>query len=368
MGNKSNEKFGDESYSAKQSSALKWGSRSLILVGGVLVLSFQNCSQTGFNLAGSSTSSSSTKSTASSWGSDGAVSPGSSASAASSSFGDTSVSNPANLGSGAAGANVYFYDASIGNASYLLQFSQKIVGVGGAGLRGCTNPIANYNSACLNDSDFRDVASQVGWSYNSSSDTYSLSLDVSSYNYPQGSYFSRFILPNGKKVDVKFKPVVHLDSSKGNGSILTNLKETVSGFASGFVKACTNPLANYNSACLKDSEFVLITSAAGWSYNSSSDQYSIDSNVQSLGYPQVPYFSRFILPNGMRTEVKFTPSVSVTAAPQVTRTCAWGPATAVAGPCSSLPTCTESLAASAAAVQVISCASPTQLQLTCSCK
>ncbi len=104
------------------------------------------------------------------------------------------------------------------------------------------------------------------------------------------------------------------DSSVGNGSVITQLIQRIEGGGPG-LKGCTGVIANYNTVCTKDSEFILITSAAAWgasAYNSASNVYSVNQDVSSFGWPQTTYFTRYILADGSRTEVTFSPAVQVT--------------------------------------------------------
>lgn len=101
-----------------------------------------------------------------------------------------------------------FSDSSIGDGNKVTLIVQSIKGAG-AGLKGCTGPIANYNTGCVNDSEFQLMTQAWGnSSYNASSDTYSTSMDVSTYNWPFTKYFTRYILSDGTRTEVIFDPVV----------------------------------------------------------------------------------------------------------------------------------------------------------------
>lgn len=101
------------------------------------------------------------------------------------------------------------------------------------------------------------------------------------------------------------------DSSFGDGSKLTQLTQRIEGGGAG-LRGCTGIIANYNTVCTKDSDFILITSAAAWganAYNAGSDVYSVDRDIAALGWPQTTYFTRYILADGSRTEVTFAPAM-----------------------------------------------------------
>ncbi len=103
-----------------------------------------------------------------------------------------------------------------------------------------------------------------------------------------------------------------VDNSVSNGSVITRLVQTITGGGSG-LRGCTNPIANRATACTKDSDFGLILNAWGVnSFNSAADVYSINLDVSKLGYPHTQYFSRFILANGDRREVTWTPKTQLT--------------------------------------------------------
>lgn len=102
------------------------------------------------------------------------------------------------------------------------------------------------------------------------------------------------------------------DHSVGNGTVVTRLTQKIHGAKAG-LKGCTGIIANYNSVCLNESEFIFITSSAAWganAYDASSDVYSVDIDVSAQGWPQTTYFTRYIAADGSRKEVTFTPAVN----------------------------------------------------------
>jgi hypothetical protein len=101
-----------------------------------------------------------------------------------------------------------FSDSSRGDGHKLTLVAQSVKGAG-AGLKGCTGPIANYNTGCVNDSEFQLITKAWGSSsYNASSDTYSTSMDVSTYIWPFTKYFTRYILSDGTRTEVIFEPIL----------------------------------------------------------------------------------------------------------------------------------------------------------------
>lgn len=103
------------------------------------------------------------------------------------------------------------------------------------------------------------------------------------------------------------------DHSVGNRTIVTRLTQKIHGAKAG-LKGCTGTMANYNTVCLNDSDFIFITSSAAWganAYDAASDVYSVDADVSANGWPHTTYFTRYIAADGSRKEVTFTPAVSV---------------------------------------------------------
>ncbi len=107
-------------------------------------------------------------------------------------------------------------------------------------------------------------------------------------------------------------PFAFVDSSLGNGSVVTLLSEKVTGAGPG-LRGCTGLMSYYALNCLHDSDFVSITSASAWgpnSYNAATDTYSVSMNVTARGFPYKSYFTRYILADGTRKEVTFTPTLA----------------------------------------------------------
>lgn len=103
-----------------------------------------------------------------------------------------------------------FSDSSVGDGNKVTLVAQSIKGAG-AGLKGCTGPIANYHTGCVNDSEFQLMTNAWGnSSYNSAMDTYSTSMDVSANNWPFTKYFTRFILSDGTRTEVIFEPSIKI--------------------------------------------------------------------------------------------------------------------------------------------------------------
>lgn len=99
------------------------------------------------------------------------------------------------------------------------------------------------------------------------------------------------------------------DSTVGNASTLTRLKQKIYNAKAG-LKGCTGVMANYNAVCLKDSDYILITSAGAWganAYDAAMDVYSVDMDITSFNWPMTTYFTRYIAADGSRREFIFTP-------------------------------------------------------------
>lgn len=99
------------------------------------------------------------------------------------------------------------------------------------------------------------------------------------------------------------------DASVMNSTVVTRIKQKIYNAHAGLL-GCTGTIANYNSVCLKDSDFILITSAGAWganAYNAATDVYSVDMDVSAYGWPATTYFTRYIAADGSRREFIFTP-------------------------------------------------------------
>lgn len=104
---------------------------------------------------------------------------------------------------------------------------------------------------------------------------------------------------------VPFKAV---DGSYGNGAIVTRIVQQIYGVGPD-VKACTNPMSQYNNACKNSSDFRLLKDAWGaQAYDTVNNVWSINMDISADGYPFQDYFSRFILPDGTLKEAIFRPS------------------------------------------------------------
>lgn len=99
------------------------------------------------------------------------------------------------------------------------------------------------------------------------------------------------------------------DSSVGNGTVITRLTQVIRSGGVG-LRGCTALMSAYNTNCLSESDFILITSANAWgpnSYDSVTNTYSVDMDVSTRGFPFQTYFTRYILADGTRKEITFTP-------------------------------------------------------------
>ena len=101
---------------------------------------------------------------------------------------------------------------STGDGTKVLRLKQTVSG-GGAGLRSCTGTISSKVvtgpsvGPCGLDALFGHLANQLGWSYNSSFDTYSVDMDVSTYGYPDIDYFTKFITASGGRTEKTWRPI-----------------------------------------------------------------------------------------------------------------------------------------------------------------
>lgn len=99
------------------------------------------------------------------------------------------------------------------------------------------------------------------------------------------------------------------DYSYGDGLIITKLRHELRG-AGPNARLCSGLTADINSACLKESDFTLLTETWGnSSYNSTIDRYSVDKNVQGQGLVFNTYFIKFLLSDKTVHSVTFRPAV-----------------------------------------------------------
>lgn len=97
-------------------------------------------------------------------------------------------------------------DQSVGNGAIVTRLIQKIYGVG-PDVKACTNPMSQYNNACQNISDFRFLRDVWGsQAYDAANNVWRINVDVSADGYPFQSYFTRFLLSDGKRKEAIFSP------------------------------------------------------------------------------------------------------------------------------------------------------------------
>ena len=91
------------------------------------------------------------------------------------------------------------------------------------------------------------------------------------------------------------------NSSIGDGTKIVTLKQTIVG-AGPNLKACFNTMSSsiLTGPCSQDSVFTYLKDQTqiGWSYNETTDTYSTNKNISSLGYPDTNYFTKFITSAG----------------------------------------------------------------------
>lgn len=207
---------------------------------------------------------------------------------------------------------IRFRDASVANGEVntgtIRMIVQKISGAG-PNLRACMTPYSTMNSSCINDSEFRDLRTSEGWSYDATTDTYSIYYDVSAANYPNQRYTSKLIASNGYRQLFHFSPISVKDSSVDNNEFVTKFEQKIVGVNANGLRACAALLSNRSTACLEDASFTVLATGAvnGWKYVSTTDTYSIlDATVLTQKYPKGDYFVAFIHPNGLHSEYTFT--------------------------------------------------------------
>lgn len=167
---------------------------ALFVLFSATIVMFQNCSNKGFESSGSlNVSQSGTLAS-----SQESVQPSQSVS--------ESSAAPADIASG-----LVVQDSSWGYNGVVYRVKQTIRG-GKAGLRGCTSTMARYSVDCLSDSQFILITSAQAWganAYNSSTDTYSVDMDVKANGWPMTTYFTRYIAADGSRKEVTFTPAVN---------------------------------------------------------------------------------------------------------------------------------------------------------------
>lgn len=106
---------------------------------------------------------------------------------------------------------LHFYDYSTSDGTKVLRVTQRFVGAkkyaGSPVLRGCTVTAAQAGTYCKSDSEFRTIGGAGDtWKYDAATDTYSVDMDVSAYNWPQTVYFTRYIFANGSRGEFSWAP------------------------------------------------------------------------------------------------------------------------------------------------------------------
>lgn len=229
----------------------------------------------------------------------------------------TSSGSGSSSGSSSSGSNfvqIRFRDASISygadGAETIRYVSRKISGAG-ANAKLCLFMYSELNTQCKNEEDFQNISSLSDWTYDSNTDTFSLSKDFSSYNLIHAKYGYWIVASNGYRQLFTFKPIYFKDASIDNGTYATKFDQKIIGVGAQGLYGCATPIQNRATSCQNNSEFTPIglNSSTGWKYSKDSDTYSIvDSNILSSKYPAGQYITRLIHPNGLTTEYIFTPT------------------------------------------------------------
>lgn len=102
--------------------------------------------------------------------------------------------------------------------------------------------------------------------------------------------------------------IVLEDSSSGNGSIVTEIDQKVTGAGiSSFLRGCTAVVSSLKTSCTKVEDFSYLN------YNGNNAEgpvgYFIVGNVSALNWPHTTYFSRFLAPDGSHVTKTWTPKV-----------------------------------------------------------
>lgn len=203
--------------------------------------------------------------------------------------------------------NLTIDHGSIGNAAGATRVVMKIVGARTSEMRACTALASASSTACTKTSDFILLRTSEQWSYDAATDTYFINQDFTGRGFPNADYISRYLLPSGQQIENRWRPLTFLDNSIGNGTVITRIVMSLTGVGSAGLRGCTGAMSSYATACRNDSDFVLITGQDNWSYSAVGDTYLTNADVTRFGFPFTQYFSRYILPNGLKTEVVFTP-------------------------------------------------------------
>ncbi|MBP6888466.1 MAG: peptidoglycan-binding protein [Candidatus Pacebacteria bacterium] len=246
-----------------------------------------------------------------------------------------------------------FTNDSSSNGSIVTKIKMTLAGTPsqrlGSLVKVCVTPsvAGSVGTACSKSSDFNYLKDQTGWSYNSSSDTYSVNRVSSADRIPDVEYVSVIRLSDGKKYELKWKAgqnpgttstsssvqtgssvltsspsndeITIINNSISNGTILTRLKMTVTG-AGDNVKACTAQSFSFFGTlesvppCSKDSEFVILKNQQGWAYNPNTDTYSIDMDAIPLGWPNTTYTTIYKKMSGRIITKTFGPTQQVVVA------------------------------------------------------
>jgi peptidoglycan hydrolase-like protein with peptidoglycan-binding domain len=249
-----------------------------------------------------------------------------------------------------------FTNESTSNGSIITRFKMTLKGTPsqrlGSLISVCVTPSTSggIGKACSSRLDFGYLKDQKGWSYDPGTDTYAVNRLASVDRIPDVEYISVIRTSEGKRYELKWRAgqatgvtssssgtqtvgtavsassnsdeISIVNNSTSNSTILTRLKMTVTG-AGDNVKACTAQSSGFFGMvgsvppCSKDSEFAMLKTESGWSYNPNSDTYTIDMDATVLGWPDTTYTTIFKKMNGRVITKTFGPAPKVEVASPV---------------------------------------------------
>jgi hypothetical protein len=175
-------------------------------------------------------------------------------------------------------------DSSLSYGS-IVGFMSTIIKGGEAGLLACTTPASNA-AACDNPTTV--LANQPGWSYDASTKTHTVNLDISGDGWPHQEYRTCLRNPGQSVQCFNLTPRVTTMSqdirfSSSNGSTLSSIGGAITHAWKNLL-ACTQ-LAS-SGEC---NPTTVLANQPGWTYNNGI--YAVNLNVEGQGWPKASYIS-----------------------------------------------------------------------------
>lgn len=161
--------------------------------------------------------------------------------------------------------SVYSKDITLSGPSYsdtahVARLVQTIKGAG-SNLKACT--YVENKQPCT---EYVLLANQKGWSYDFTTDTYSIDLDVSLDGFPATSFVSLFVLSDGTKKSVKWAPRTSKNASLPEGCSSSSGYSNVTG-----------------QVCVKPFDISNLSRATGYDYRSTLPLYYIGLKITGAG-------------------------------------------------------------------------------------